>query len=352
MKYSIAKIVGFDVEDSYKWQETLFFNYNLASINENDYESCKSFIKISYSHELQMDDTREIADGVYIGQGFIIDKEFGAKIEKKDFGYHLTVSQECNEWLVVCFQLLLLENGYSLIHAAGLEKESKAMLLPSWGGVGKTATVVKMVKDNGWKLLGDDLLIIDSKGNVIPFLKPFVIYGYHEPLFPELFKQKRGIIIRNHSISDALRKFIPSIKKMLRIMPGLLAFARKHNPHSMRIKPSEVFFEEQLSKGAIVSQVTWLERLPAIGMVKTLKNEQIVSKITAVTILEVFGERINAINIMCGSGIFNFSDLYVKMHNVISKSLEGITSTQLTIPTEVPIENVGDKVIEYLEGQK
>lgn len=350
MKISIAGIVGIEIDDSYKWIDTLYFNNEVASTNEAKYKKCKSFIEIISSNELKIDDCREIEDGIFIGKNLIVDKKFGTRIERIDLGYRLMVKQECNEWLIACFQLLLLENGYSLVHAAGLEKNNKSILLPSWGGVGKTATVVRMVKEKDWKLLGDDLLIIDSKGNVIPFLKPFVIYGYHESLFPELFAERKGII-RNHTISNVLREFIPTIKKVLRVIPGVLAYARKHNPHSMRVNPSEIFSRDQLSRGAKIDRVTWLERMPDNRGVVSLTNKEIVSKIVSVTILEVMSDTINAINIMCGCSMLQFEDFYFRMYDIISKALYGINSTQLTIPTSIPIETVGGEVMNYINRE-
>lgn len=350
MKLSIAGIVGINIDSSYKWLDTLYFNNEAASKGEAEFKQCKSYIDVVYANELNLNGCREIEDNIFIGKDFVVDKNFNTRIEKTHLGYKITATQECNEWLIVCFQLLLLENGYSLIHAAGLEKNKKATLLPSWGRVGKTATVVRMTKEKGWKLLGDDLLIINSEGNVIPFLKPFVIYGYHEPLFPELFEGKKGII-RNHVISDTLRRFIPMIKKVLGTVPGILAYARKHNPHSMRINPSEIFRNDQLSKGARVDQVTWLERLPSINENMSLNTEQIVSKIVSVTILEVFNDRINAVNIMCGSGLLDFNNLYTKMNNILFAAFEGLSASQLTISTSVPIENVGTEVMRYIDRE-
>lgn len=350
MKFSIEGIVGIDIDPNYRWTDTLFFNNEVASKDVSDYDSCKSYIKIVYTRALLTDDCREITDGLFIGENTIVDKKLGCRIERNDNGYNFIVTQECNEWLIVCCQLLLLENGYTFVHAAGLEKCGNTLLLPSWGGVGKTATVVKMVREENWRLLGDDLIIIDTNGNAIPFLKPFVIYGYHQPLFPELFMRRKGII-RNSFISDWLRKCIPTIKRVLRTVPNLLAYARKHNPHSMRINPSEIFAREQLSTGGKIDRVIWLERLPENNGAVDISDKEIISKIASVTILELFSDRISAINIMCGCAMLRYEDLYIKMYDIISRALRGVKSTQLTIPTSVSIKDVGMTVCEYIKNE-
>ena len=171
--YYISDYVQIDIDDSYKWTSTLFFNNGMAGEGRN--ERCKGRIFLEWVKSIDKFGTRPIGDGADIGDHVYIDEKYGVRFEAiSESTIHLTVEQECNEWLVIAIELLLLQQDKTLIHAAAVEKNNKALIMPSWGGVGKTAIVCRLVREHGWRLLGDDLVVID-RTHVYPFLKPFVI---------------------------------------------------------------------------------------------------------------------------------------------------------------------------------
>ncbi len=75
--------------------------------------------------------------------------------------------------------LKLLEEGVLFMHAGGVTKNGMGILLPAYGGTGKT-TLSMALLSQGHKLLGDDLLIVDiAKGIVHPYARPLHIFTYN-----------------------------------------------------------------------------------------------------------------------------------------------------------------------------
>lgn len=75
--------------------------------------------------------------------------------------------------------LKFLEEGVLFMHAGGVTKDGKGILLPAYGGTGKT-TLSMALLDQGHKLLGDDLLIVDiDRGIVHPYARPLHIFTYN-----------------------------------------------------------------------------------------------------------------------------------------------------------------------------
>lgn len=66
---------------------------------------------------------------------------------------------------------LFLESGHLLIHAAALEKEGHGILIFGPQNVGKTTVTIGLTK-NGWKMLGDDLCLIDRQAGLRAYPKP------------------------------------------------------------------------------------------------------------------------------------------------------------------------------------
>jgi hypothetical protein len=75
--------------------------------------------------------------------------------------------------------LKLLEEGILFMHAGGVTKGDMGILLPAYGGTGKT-TLSMALLNQGHKLLGDDLLLVDiAKGVVHPYPRPLHIFTYN-----------------------------------------------------------------------------------------------------------------------------------------------------------------------------
>ena len=349
MKYfAVYDLVGISVDDSYPWVDTLFLNQGIACNDEAAYQKCRKKIAIHHADALPMDDVRFIGDGAYIGDHIYVDEHYGARIEYREETFSLTVTQECNEWLIIVLQLSLLACEHTLLHAAALEKEGKVLLLPSWGGVGKTATVCRFVRDYGWRLLGDDLVII-GEGRVLPFLKPFVIYPYHKNLFPELFKSGETHIVKNLALSNLMSRMIPGVKRMLRPFPRVLAYLRKHNPQSMRVPPQDIFTADQLSDGGIPVRMVWLERsMKSEPIFGSISPETLASKAAAVSSVELFAAKLEAVYHMCGCGMLLFDDVVLKMHEIILKTAAASACEMMEIPTSVSITDVGELIYRRL----
>lgn len=347
--YSIYDLVGIRVCNEYPWVDTLFITHGISVEGKDAYDACRRKITVIFKKNLPMEDVRFIGDGAYIGENCYVDEQYGVRIEQdSDTELNLLVSQECNEWLVIALQLSLLSCGHTLIHGAALEKDGQVLLLPSWGGVGKTATVCRFVREHGWKLLGDDLVIL-GESEVKAFLKPFVIYPYHKDLFPELFSSGENHTVKNLKVSDMMSHMIPGVKRILRPFPRVLAYLRKHNPQSMRVSPHKIFPENQLSKGGVPYRMVWLERSMKSDVVfRDISAQTLASKAATVSCVELFAAKLESVYHMCGCGMLSYDEVFAKMHNIIQNAAENASCSLLEIPASVHITEVGEIIFQNL----
>lgn len=354
MKYfSIYDLVGIQVCDEYPWVDTLFITHGIAKEGKAAYDACQRKVHIIFKKQLPMSDVRFIGEGAYIGDNVYVDEQYSVRIEKtSDKLIRLLVSQECNEWLVIAIQLSFLSCGYTLLHAAALEKGGQVLLLPSWGGVGKTATVCRFVREHGWRLLGDDLVVL-GHGEVKPFLKPFVIYPYHKDLFPELFRSGENHTVKNLTVSSMMSRMIPGVKRMLRPFPRVLAYLRKHNPQSMRVSPRKIFTEEQISEGGVSMRMVWLERsMKTEVFYGQISAETLSSKAVTVSCVELFAEKLESVYHMCGCGMLQYGEVFGRMHKIIRDEAEKVQCDLLEIPSSVEITDVGEIIYQNLMTEK
>jgi hypothetical protein len=355
--YSIHGIVGISVDDEYPWNETLLVNIKMFICTKKEYENCNGKIDIKYKKNISTEESYEVVPNLYLDKlkKKIIDIKFGAQMEFRDNHIILSCYQECNEWLMVCLSYLLIYNGYTFLHAAAVAKDGSAFILPSWGGVGKTASVVKLIREHDYQLLGDDLVILGRNGDVYAFPKVFVLYAYHKNLFPEILSGpgRKGHLVSG-KLSSVLSKILPQIKILLRNVPGLLSFARRHNPQAYRITPFKIFKEEQIAIKARLASAMWLERLYIKETITVpITHQLLASKSVMIMIHELFDGCIsNAIIALCGECI-SHEVLFDKSVEIAKSAIENVPVCQLHIPVEYPIESVADDVVKLvLNSQK
>ncbi len=72
-----------------------------------------------------------------------------------------------------------LECGILFMHAAGVSRDGRGYVFPAHGGTGKTTLALSLTQ-NGFQLLGDDLLMIEaSSGRVYPYARPLHLFTYN-----------------------------------------------------------------------------------------------------------------------------------------------------------------------------
>ncbi len=69
--------------------------------------------------------------------------------------------------------------GAAHLHAASIVRGDSVLLLPGWGGAGKTSTILKLVRQYGFSFLADDYSLIRSNGRCVLNPKKLQIYAYN-----------------------------------------------------------------------------------------------------------------------------------------------------------------------------
>ena len=105
-------------------------------------------------------------------------------------------------------QLLLTKQNSTFVHAAGIAVDGRAILVPAFGSIGKTAFTAQVAQHDNVTLLGDDLLIARADGLLAPYPRPFCIYGYHAPLFKGYFATHRLPWHTNWALTHKVVRFI------------------------------------------------------------------------------------------------------------------------------------------------
>ncbi|CAN5577205.1 hypothetical protein BH09ACT4_BH09ACT4_01570 [soil metagenome] len=154
--------------------------------------------------------------------------------------------------------LKLLEEGILFMHAGGVTKDGKAILLPAYGGTGKTTLSVALL-NQGHKLLGDDLLLVDIAAGVVhPYPRPLHIFTYN-------VRHLRGATI------PFKYRFAVYAKQVLRF--PLQKILRTELLISTRVHADELFAGDVFGASSPFGAIAFLRKTgPAIETVKIAKT--------------------------------------------------------------------------------
>jgi dolichol-phosphate mannosyltransferase len=75
-------------------------------------------------------------------------------------------------------RFVLVSRGRMLLHSACVELDGVGVMLSALTDTGKTATVLRLLRDHGGRFLSDDMTVVDSDGGAVCFPKPLTISAH------------------------------------------------------------------------------------------------------------------------------------------------------------------------------
>ncbi|HEX3031964.1 MAG TPA: hypothetical protein VHS59_06935, partial [Bacillota bacterium] len=245
----LHQLAALSIDQSFPWRESWLKNLGDLVLDEEQHHPNLPTLELRYLPRAQLDCMRELTKDIMVGPHSVYDGRNRLLLELNRQSLVLHSARPCLEWMEWGLQLIMLRAGATFIHSAAVEKAGRAVVFASWGRVGKTPLLIGLIRDQGWNLLGDDLVILTQDGRCLGFPKPMVLYPYHQPLLPEVFAAGRGPVTPS-GLNFLLAHLGLMLKPVLRNIPYIHQLARKYNPQSVRIKPSEVFGDWKIATEA------------------------------------------------------------------------------------------------------
>ena len=346
-KYNIHNLLTIEIEDGL--EDTNRIYDFLDKIHELNSTFPINKIRVNKIISIDISDHREYFDNIFISPKSLIDYKYGIKIIVSKNEIVLNTKFRFIEWLMYSIQLALLRVDCTLIHGAAISKNDEAILFPSWGGVGKTAILNDFVKKYGFDFIGDDLFILDKKGNIFSFPKPMVLYPYHRNLFPEIFKKSPSLIPAR--FTKTVSSLVPKIKKILSPFPTLMNYARNHNPQVKWALPVEVFDKDKICYQTKVKSAFWLERSNEKTQL-AFENKNICSQILGSTINEFDQRVVYSVNVLMGLGLLSNEKYYIKWTQVLDNGLKHAIRGSINVSNSVSINEIGSVIKELIDSEK
>jgi len=132
-----------------------------------------------------------------------------------EWGLNWCVTSHCHQYLIV--------------HAAAVEKNGAALLLPGQSGSGKSTLCAGLVS-RGWRLLSDELTLLEfPAGNVVPLPRPVSLknasidairqFDPHATLGPPVHDTAKGSVAHMKPPSDSVRRALETTRPRWVVLP-------------------------------------------------------------------------------------------------------------------------------------
>lgn len=266
-------------------------------------------------------------------------------VEKNSRGFTI-YSNSPNFLINLYIQILLIENDYSMVHAAAVADDGgRVTLLPGAGGVGKTALLGSMVEEYGFKYMGDDVIILGKGGNCLCFPRFFVLKEYHRDVYPEIFQKlnikKRSnyklkrFIVKNAPFAGVLKDFLKQRKLYYKI-----AHSINLSPYLATVSVEEIFGPGTCAHIGNVEKIVFLERYEGKEFeLKDINEDSLCRRMFAI----IHHEWVAGMQQLFTISAMEIIDLPVyfdKVYEIIKSGISNIPCKMLLIP-----ENAGPKAL-------
>ena len=251
-------------------------------------------------------------------------------------------------------QLLLVPQGYSMVHAAAYkDSKGKVTLLAGAGGIGKTAVLGYAVRTKGLQHLGDDVVILGSKGDCLAFPRAFVLKSYHREGYSETFQRLNlprwnMYAIKRFLIANA--PFVGLAKDLLK-QTGLyytVADIIRPQPHLATVSPEELFGQGSMARSGEIGRIAYLDRVYSSQFgITALNIETCVNRLFAVIHHEWKDFLVHLISL----GALDVVDLPSYCEMVVTALRSSLAEKEL-VYVQVPVDASPEQLVRFLEENR
>lgn len=307
-------------------------------------------------HQLTVNGRIEPVDGVSYGEteyeytdSALFIEKVGVQILVRDGGFHVNGTGELLVSVLPIIDHILSNRGAAMVHAATVGYRGKGICLPAWGGTGKTSTIAKLLKREGYSFMGDDWAFVNVQGDLLSYEKPLFIKPHHRPIYPHLFKRRRKPLVPVR-LSRPLGHLTTRVHPIVTRYPRFARLTRQLSPEHMMVTPREAFPDANFSSRLPLAAVIFVERFQGLeAIAREMHPSWMVSRLIGNFNAEVTGHSRDVLTALAASGLVPIEQFFARKSQVLRQALAGKPTYLLQVPRSFSPDRASDVIVEHLE---
>ena len=257
----------------------------------------------------------------------------------KSDGNFIIFADYSNFLINLFIQILIVEQGYTMIHAAGFKSSFGLIhIITGAGGIGKTSIATHAVINKKLKILGDDILIISNDGECLSFPREFVLKIYHSKSHKQILNASNISLFNFYKFKRFIIDNLPFsllIKKILKKLGIYYSIYRIFNPvkHLASISANKLFGDDSLEKKGKIGKIFYLDRVTKSSFSIDKQDCIILSNRIFSIINHEWLHYMPQLFSMGANNIVNLSEYMRKLSTIFSSSIMNADLFQVNIPS-------------------
>jgi hypothetical protein len=273
------------------------------------------------------------------------------QVIQTETGYRIEGRGELLTAVIPLLDRLCVRAQTAMVHAAMVNYKGAGVLLPAWGGVGKTSTVAKLLAVPDVGFMADDWGFFGADGVLSSYAKPMFIKPHHRTIYPELFQGTRKPLAPGWLI-PSLSRAATAVHPVIVRYPRTASFTRRWSPEHRMVHPEEVFGPENISSRAPARLAMFLERFDgADAQWEVQSAEWMTSRIVGNFHSELPLVSRRLIEALGATGLVPLEEYFGQKAAVISRALETVPCSRLRLPISWSADRASDYVSQLVRSQ-
>jgi len=270
------------------------------------------------------------------------------QIRRREDGFDVFGPGELLTPVVALLDVLMVERGAAMFHAATVAYQGIGIALPAAGGTGKTSTIAKLMKRPGYTFMGDDWAFISNKGEQLGYAKPMFIKPHHRAIYPHLFEGHRKPLVPS-SLSRPIGRLTTVVHPYMVRKPRLADLARRWSPEHRMVTAEHALPSATVTSRAPLALSVFIERYDgARTRLTECSTEWMVDRMIGNFHIELSRPSRDVIEAMSATSIVPTRGHLMHKGDVLHEALVDLPCYLLRVPSVLTADEASDDVVNHL----
>ncbi|HEV7167623.1 MAG TPA: hypothetical protein VGN49_06590 [Micrococcaceae bacterium] len=272
------------------------------------------------------------------------------QVVQTDDGYRVEGRGELLTAVIPLLDRLCVREKTAMVHAAIVDYRGAGVLLPAWGGVGKTSTVAKLVAMPGVRFMADDWGFLTGDGDLLGYAKPMFIKPHHRTIYPELFQGARKPLAPGW-LTTPVSHLATTVHPVIVRYPRTADFTRRWSPEHRMVHPDQVFGTDRIATRAPLRLAMFLERYDGTeALLEQRSTEWMTSRMIGNFHTELPTVSRRLIEALGSTGLVPIQEHFGQKAAVVARALETVPCSVLRIPVSWSADRTSDYVTQIVRN--